>query len=71
MLLLDGPAYHFHLTIALGGNSSSVYQSIATELARREVVLRAIARHLVLFYYDDDQGSSVAWNRTTRPFPFG
>jgi hypothetical protein len=26
-------------------------QSMATEQARGEVVLRAIARHLVLFYY--------------------
>lgn len=51
----DGSAYHFHLTIALGGRSSSVYQSIAAELESREVVLRAVARHLVLFYYDDNQ----------------
>jgi len=28
---------------------------MASELASREVALRAIARHLVLFYYDDDQ----------------
>jgi 2'-5' RNA ligase len=51
----DGPAYHFHLTIALGGQPSSVYRSIAAELASREIALRATARHLVLFYYDDDQ----------------
>jgi len=51
----DGPAYHFHLTITLGRHPSSVYQTIATELASREVMLRATARHLVLFYYDDDQ----------------
>ncbi len=30
-------------------------QSIAAEQARGEVVLRAIARHLVLFSYHDDQ----------------
>lgn len=51
----DGLAYHFHLTIALGGQPSSVYQSIAAQLASRQVALRTTARHLVLFYYDDDQ----------------
>src|SRR5260221_12455952 len=51
----DGPAYHFHLTIALGGASSSIYQSIVAELESQKVALQAIARHLVLFYYDDDQ----------------
>jgi 2'-5' RNA ligase len=51
----DGLAYHFHLTVALGGASASVYQSIAAELESCAVVLRTIARHLVLFYYDDDQ----------------
>lgn len=52
----DGPAYHFHLTIALGGASSSTYQSMVAELENRNVTFQAIARHLVLFYYDDDQG---------------
>lgn len=51
----DGPAYHFHLTIALGGQPSSVYQSMVAQLASRAVALRTTARHLVLFYYDDDQ----------------
>ncbi|HLZ60068.1 MAG TPA: 2'-5' RNA ligase family protein [Ktedonosporobacter sp.] len=53
----DGSAYHFHLTIALGGASSSVYQSMVAELESRNVAFQAIARHLVLFYYDDDQYS--------------
>ena len=51
----DGSAYHFHLTIALGRDPDPVYQVMAAELATREVALRTIARHLVLFYYDDDQ----------------
>jgi 2'-5' RNA ligase len=51
----DGPAYHFHLTIALGGASSAMYQSIVAKLESQKVALQAIARHLVLFYYDDDQ----------------
>jgi 2'-5' RNA ligase len=58
----DGLTYQFHLTIALGppqsfgrGPLSSLYQSIATSLARREVALRATAEHLALFYYDTDQ----------------
>jgi 2'-5' RNA ligase len=51
----DGPAYHFHLTIALGKDPDPVYQSITTEFAYREFALRTIARHVVLFYYDDDQ----------------
>jgi 2'-5' RNA ligase len=51
----DGPAYHFHLAIALGEASSSVYQSMVAELENWNVAFQAIARHLVLFYYDDDQ----------------
>jgi 2'-5' RNA ligase len=51
----DGPAYHFHLTIALGGQPSSLYQSMAAALASRQIALRTTARHLVLFYYDEDQ----------------
>lgn len=50
----DGPDYHFHLTIALGG-APSVYQAMIAELASRNVAFQAMARHLVLFYYDDDQ----------------
>lgn len=55
----DGAAYHFHLTIALAGpsDSASPYQAMASELASREVALRATARHVNLFYYDDDQFS--------------
>ncbi|HEX4204437.1 MAG TPA: 2'-5' RNA ligase family protein [Ktedonobacteraceae bacterium] len=51
----DGPAYHFHLTIALDRASSSVYQSMVAELESRNVAFQATARHLALFYYDDDQ----------------
>lgn len=51
----DGPDYRFHLTIALGGASTSVYQTMIAEFASRNVAFRAVARHLVLFYYDDDQ----------------
>lgn len=51
----DGPTYHFHLTIALGRDPDPVYQSIITELAHREIALHTIARHLVLFYYDEDK----------------
>lgn len=51
----DGPDYHFHLTIALGGAPASMYQAMIAELASRNVAFQAIARHLVLFYYDDDQ----------------
>jgi 2'-5' RNA ligase len=55
----DGPGYHFHLTIALGGASTPVYQSIVAELESRDIAFRAIARHLVLFYYDDDRDRAV------------
>jgi 2'-5' RNA ligase len=51
----DGPAYHFHLTIALGGAASAMYQSIAAGLASQYIALQTIARHLALFYFDDDQ----------------
>jgi hypothetical protein len=32
-----------------------MYRSIVAELESQKVALQAIARHLVLFYYDDDQ----------------
>lgn len=51
----DGPAYHFHLSIALGGASSALYRSMVAKLASQYVALQIIARHLALFYYDDDQ----------------
>jgi 2'-5' RNA ligase len=57
----DGPAYHFHLTIALGGAPSSMYQSMVAELESRNIAFQAIARHLVLFYYDDDQGRPASF----------
>jgi 2'-5' RNA ligase len=51
----DGLSYHFHLTVALGGASSLRYQSIITELESQNIAFQAIARHLVMCYYDDDQ----------------
>jgi hypothetical protein len=39
----------------LAKTPTPVYQKIATELASRAVARNATARHLVIFYYDDDQ----------------
>jgi hypothetical protein len=45
-----------HLPYAtLMSRKSAISQSIVTEQTRGEVVLRAIARHLVLFSYHNDQ----------------
>lgn len=49
---------------------SATYQLIATEQACGEVVLRTIARHLVLFYDDDEQISPQSFP-TSKILPLG
>lgn len=55
--LFDGPAYHFHATVAAGGQSAQVYKALRAEFASCEVALQTLTRSLALFYYDDDQGT--------------
>ena len=60
-----------HLPSAtLVAGKSTISQSNATEQVRGAVVLRTIARHLVLFYYDDYQISLQSF-LTSKILPLG
>jgi 2'-5' RNA ligase len=54
----DGPEYHFHATVAIGGQSTEVYRAMVAEFASREVGLRTMARSLAMFYYAENQDGS-------------
>ncbi len=49
----DGPAYHFHMTVAIGGQPVDVYRKIKTEFSGRLKDLRYTVRKMVMFVYDE------------------
>jgi 2'-5' RNA ligase len=49
----DGPDYHFHMTIAIGGQPIGTYQKIHNEFASRLNDLQFTVRELGMFVYDD------------------
>ncbi len=49
----DGPDYHFHATVELGGQPVEVYRKIYAEYEHVEVDLTFTAREIAMFYYDD------------------
>jgi len=49
----DGVTYHFHLTLMIGGQPLTIYQKIHAEYAHRLADLRADARQLAMFIYDE------------------
>lgn len=56
----DGAAYHFHMTVAIGGQPIEVYQQILAAFSGRIANLTYLVQELALFGYDDkaslDQG---------------
>ena len=52
----DGAAYHFHLTVAMGGASLGTYRRLYSELADPTLNLRFTARELAMFVYDEPMG---------------
>src|SRR5262249_49368038 len=50
----DGVDYHFHMTVALGSQPLSVYQTLYNEVSSPLVNLRYLAQELALFVYDDE-----------------
>jgi 2'-5' RNA ligase len=50
----DGDEYQFHMTIAIGGNTFSVYEKVLEEFRKRELDFNTNFNELALFYYDDD-----------------
>ena len=49
----DGPNYHFHMTIAIGGQPIETYKKIYSEFAGHLKDLQYIVRELGMFVYDD------------------
>lgn len=49
----DGPAYHFHMTVAIGNQPIETYRKIQSEFSDRRVNLAYTVRELVMFVYDD------------------
>jgi len=55
----DGPDYHFHMTVAIGGQPIETYRNIYNEFEGRLKDLRFIARDLGMFVYDEvDESNS-------------
>jgi 2'-5' RNA ligase len=52
----DGSAYHFHVTVELGGQSTEVYRRIYAEYKDIAANLRFTASEIAMFYYDDFSG---------------
>ena len=50
----DGAAYHFHMTVAIGGQPFEVYQKILAEFSGRVVNLNSTVQEMALFGYDDE-----------------
>jgi 2'-5' RNA ligase len=49
----DGQGYHFHMTVALGGQPIATYHHIQDEFSSRLSHLHYTVRHMVMFVYDD------------------
>ena len=52
----DGPDYHFHASVELGGQPAEVYRKIYAEYGHVEVNLTFAARKIAMFYYDGLSG---------------
>lgn len=57
----DGATYHFHLTLMIGGQPLSIYQKIHPEYSHRLADLRADARQLAMFIYDERDSLNAAY----------
>lgn len=51
----DGPDYHFHMTVAIGGQPVETYKKIFSEFAGHLKDLQYIVRELGMFVYDDKE----------------
>jgi 2'-5' RNA ligase len=52
----DGAGYHFHITVAMGGQPFDVYCAIYKEYSTTPIDLRYIVREIAMFVYDDNAG---------------
>jgi 2'-5' RNA ligase len=49
----DGENYHFHMTVAIGGQTIETYRRIMDEFKDRLVNLTCTVREMVMFVYDE------------------
>jgi hypothetical protein len=49
----DGARYHFHMSVAIGGQPIETYHEILDEFKDRLVNLQCMIRDLVIFVYDE------------------
>ena len=52
----DGPDYHFHMTVAIGGQSIEVYRQFYQELPDHRIDRSYITQELAMFVYDEPGG---------------
>lgn len=49
----DGPSYHFHMSVAIGGQPIETYRRILEESSNQITDMRFTVRELAMFVYDD------------------
>lgn len=52
----DGPDYHFHMTVMMGGAPVAVYRAALDSVKEPRVDLAFTARELAMFVYDEPMG---------------
>ncbi|CAN5785440.1 hypothetical protein BH10CHL1_BH10CHL1_37000 [soil metagenome] len=52
----DGPAYHFHMTVMLGGQTLDVYRQFYREISVPSIHLRYTVSELAMFVYNEPLG---------------
>jgi 2'-5' RNA ligase len=51
----DGPEYHFHMSVAIGGQPLEVYKKAYNDFSDRLKDIHYLVRELVMFVYDERQ----------------
>ena len=66
----DGDAYHFHMSVAIGGQPIEPYRTILHEFKDRLVDLHCNVRDLVMFVYDERSDVNAGY-MTYKILPLG
>jgi 2'-5' RNA ligase len=66
----DGPDYHFHITVAIGGQPLEVFRDIYRKFQDTPATLPSHVQELALFAYDKRNGEAWDW-MTYKVLPLG
>lgn len=66
----DGAGYHFHMSVAIGGQPIETYQKVLEEFKDRLVNLQYTVRDLVMFVYDERSALNAGY-MTYKILPLG